>query len=84
MGRVGVRAAHWSWSDPFVLADGRGDVESGLGMVVGAMRIEETRPRSGSNPDSPCHRELREVDGGCESACERGQLRAARESSRTE
>jgi hypothetical protein len=34
------------------------------------MRIEAMRPLSGSSPDSPSHRELREVDGGCGCACE--------------
>jgi hypothetical protein len=41
-----------------------------LGVVAGAMRIEATRPHSGSSPDGLCHREPREVDGSCRCACD--------------
>ncbi len=68
--RVGVKLATRSWSDTWACVEARGEDEGGLGMVAGAMGTGATRPLSGSVPDSPFHRVLREVDGGHRCACE--------------
>jgi hypothetical protein len=72
--RGGLKVAACSSSEPLPWADGLRDV-GGSGMVVDAIRMEATRPLSGSSPDSPCHRELREGEKRCGCACETGRFK---------